>query len=409
MTKIIVGAGITGLYLAYKLIKYKNVNPNDILIIDKSHRVGGRIYTYQNKGYKYDVGAGRLGKKQKLVMKLIKEFDLMDKIYDITGDKDYFVDNKLFNEKELLKYYNSDFDSISKLWKYVIDYKSKLDLTKMNFHNYVSTFLNTNEVKILDRSLGYVNEIYKLNAYDAIYTLKKDFDVEDNSFFILIGGLSILYEKIYEYLKEKNVKIILNCYLLDIDETNKLIKTNKENYKYNEIYLAICKNGYMTIPYFNKYKQLFDTVSVGNLLRIYAKYDVNKNKWIKDIKKTLTDNKLQFIIPIDNKSGLIQISYSDDYISNYWNVLSTNQIKTNLVKYLKEIFPNEIVTEPEWITKHYWCCGAHFWKVGVKSKEIQKKIEKTFKPKNIYIIGEIYSSRQAWIEGSLETVEKLLK
>jgi len=409
MTKIIVGAGITGLYLAFKLIKYKNVNPNDILIIDKSDRIGGRIYTYQNKGYKYDVGAGRLGKKQKLVMKLIKEFDLTDKIYDITGDKNYFIDNKLLNENELLKYYESKFTSISNLWKYVIDYKSNQDLTKMNFHNYVSTFLSTNEVKVLDSSLGYVNEIYRLNAYDAIYTLKKDFDVENNSFFILIGGLSIIYKKIYEYLKEKNVKIILKCDLLDIDENNKLIRTNKNNYKYTELYLAICKKGYMTIPYFNKYKELLDTVSVGNLLRIYAKYDVNKNKWIKDIKKTLTDNKLQFIIPIDNKSGLIQISYSDDYIANYWNVLTTNQIKSNLVKYLKEIFPNETVTEPEWITKHYWCCGAHFWKVGIKSTIIKKKIEKTFKPKKIYIIGEIYSSRQAWIEGSLETVEKLLK
>jgi len=203
--------------------------------------------------------------------------------------------------------------------------------------------------------------------------------------------------------------IILKCDLLDIDDNNKLIKTNKNNYNYTELYLAICKKGYMNIPYFNKYKELLDTVSVGNLLRIYAKYDVNKNKWIKDIKKTLTDNKLQFIIPIDNKSGLIQISYSDDYIANYWNVLTTNQIKKNLVKYLKEIYPNENVTEPEWITKHYWCSGAHFWKVGIKSKIIRKKIEKTFKPKKIYIIGEIYSSRQAWIEGSLETVEKLFK
>lgn len=409
MTKIIVGAGITGLYLAYKLIKYKDINPNDILIIEKSNRVGGRIYTYQNKGYKYDVGAGRLGKKQKLVMRLIKEFNLTDKIYDITGDKNYFVDNKLLNEKELLKYYDSKFSSISKLWKYVIDYKSNLDLTKMNFHNYVSTFLSTNEVKILDRSLGYVNEIYRLNAYDAIYTLKKDFDVEDNNFFILMGGLSIIYEKIHEFLKEKNVKIILNCHLVDIDDKDKTIKTNKETYKYSELYLAICKKGYMTIPYFTKHKELFDSVSVGNLLRIYAKYDVNKNKWIKDIKKILTDNKLQFIIPIDNKSGLIQISYTDDYIANFWNVLTTKQIKINLVKYLKEIFPNENVTEPEWITKHYWCCGAHFWKVGKNSRIIQKQIEKMFKPKKIYVIGEIYSSRQAWIEGSLETVEKLFK
>ena len=82
--------------------------------------------------------------------------------------------NKLLNENKLLDYYDSKFSSISKLWKYVIDYKSNLDLTKMNFHNYVSTFLSTNEVKVLDRSLGYVNEIYRLNAYDAIYTLKKD-------------------------------------------------------------------------------------------------------------------------------------------------------------------------------------------------------------------------------------------
>ena len=79
--------------------------------IEKSNRIGGRIYTYSNKGYKYDVGAGRLGKKQKLIMKLIKELELEDKIYDITTDKNYFVDNKLLNEKELLKYFNSKFIS----------------------------------------------------------------------------------------------------------------------------------------------------------------------------------------------------------------------------------------------------------------------------------------------------------
>ena len=38
---IIVGAGITGLYLANK-IKDKSV-----LIIEKSHYLGGRIYTYE--------------------------------------------------------------------------------------------------------------------------------------------------------------------------------------------------------------------------------------------------------------------------------------------------------------------------------------------------------------------------
>lgn len=188
----------------------------------------------------------------------------------------------------------------------------------------------------------------------------------------------------------------------------KIIKTNKKKYKYDKLYLAICKKGYMTIPYFNKYKNLLDTVHVGNLLRIYAKFDVNKNKWIKNIKKTVSDNKLQFIIPINNEKGLIQISYTDDYIANFWNILNDKQIKMNLVRFLKEIFPNYDITEPNWITKHYWCNGSHFWKVGVKSKLIKKKINNTFNPKNIYILGEIYSDRQAWIEGSLETVEHYL-
>ena len=406
--KIIIGAGITGLYLAYKLIKNKNTDPNDILIIEKSNRIGGRIYTYNNDNFNYDVGAGRLGKKQKYIMKLLKELNLEDKMYDISNDKNYFVDDKLLNEKELLKYYKSEFNTISDLWDYVITYKSSLDLTKMNFHNYVSTFLNTNEVKILERSLGYINEIYRLNAYNAIYTLKKDFDVKENSFFILTSGLGIICDRLEEYLNEKNVKILLNTDLVDINEKKKIITTNKKNYKYDTLYLAICKKGYMTIPYFNKYKYLLDTVHVGNLLRIYAKFDVNKNKWIKNIKKTVSDNKLQFIIPINNEKGLIQISYSDDYIANFWNILNDNQIKINLVRFLKEIFPNYDITEPNWITKHYWCNGSHFWKVGVKSKLIKKKINNIFNPKNIYILVEIYSDRQAWIEGSLETVEYYL-
>ena len=49
MKHIIIGSGITGLYLAYKLINIKNINPNYIIIYEKDNRIGGRIYTYQNK------------------------------------------------------------------------------------------------------------------------------------------------------------------------------------------------------------------------------------------------------------------------------------------------------------------------------------------------------------------------
>ena len=43
MSNIIIGTGITGLYLAYKLIKNKNTNSEDIILFEKLSRIGGRI------------------------------------------------------------------------------------------------------------------------------------------------------------------------------------------------------------------------------------------------------------------------------------------------------------------------------------------------------------------------------
>jgi len=395
MTVIIVGAGIAGLYTAYKLSK----TTTDIRIIEKSDRYGGRIYTYKDQ---YDVGAGRLGKKQKLVMKLIKEFNLQHLIVDINPNKNYYVDEKMLDEQGLLKHYNSNYKALSDLWSYVIHYKSKLDLKQFTFHNYLGTFMPTKEIKVLERSLGYINEMYRLNASDAIYTLRKDFDVENNDFFILKGGLSILSKSLYDYIIAKNIIVDFNIQLKDIGKDH--IITDRETIKYSKLYLAVCKKAYVSIPFFEPYKDIFDTVSVGNLLRIYAKYDLNKNKWLHNLKKTVTDNKLQFIIPITD--DLVQISYSDDYIATYWNTLSKKETKKQITRLVKEMFPDKNVEEPLWITKHYWCCGSHFWKPNVNSKEIQKKINKI--DNNIKVVGEIYSSRQAWIEGALETVEKIL-
>ena len=396
MTVVIVGAGIAGLYTAYKL----SATTTDIRIIEKSDRYGGRIYTYKNK---YDVGAGRLGKKQKLVMKLIKDFNLEHLMIDINPNKNYYVDEKMLNEEGLLKHYNSEYKSLKDLWLYVINYKSTLNLRHFTFHNYLGTFLKTKEIKVLERSLGYINEMYRLNAYNAIDSLKKDFDVEDNAFFILKGGLHILSQSLYDYLKTKNITVEFNTSLHDIKDDH-IITDKRIHIKYSKLYLAVCKKAYMSVPYFKPYYNLFDSVSVGNLLRIYAKYDLNENKWLINMKKTVTDNKLQFIIPINE--DLVQISYSDDYIANFWNALSVKETKKQITRIVKEMFPNENVTEPLWITKHYWCCGSHFWKPNVNSKDIQKQINNI--NKNIKVVGEIYSSRQAWIEGALETVEQVV-
>ena len=280
----------------------------------------------------------------------------------------------------------------------------KVNKHDYNLDNYFSLFLPTNEVEVLNKSLGYVGEIYDMNAHNAILTLRKDFDVKNNDFFVLKEGIQKLCDVLYEYLKSRNVKIVFNASLIDIDDTSKSYTINNKKYKYTKLYLTITRSDYLNISYFKKYENVINSVSDGKLLRIYAQF---KDVWFKDMPKTLTDNKLQFIIPIDYNSGLIQISYSDSYNADFWNTFKDEKsVKKHIKKLLDEMFPDKKIKEPDWITMHYWSSGDHMWKVGINSKKIQKTIDSLFIKKDIYILGETYCDRQAWIEGAIETVHK---
>ena len=76
---------------------------------------------------------------------------------------------------------------------------------------------------------------------------------------------------------------------------------------------------------------------------------------------------------------------------------------------ITKLFGN--IPEPLWIKHHYWQIGGHYWKkLSIKNiNSISKKIIKPFNNAELYIIGETYSRHQAWIEGSLESVEDYMK
>ena len=408
MKHTIIGAGITGLYLAYNLL-LNRIPSADIVIFEGSKRIGGRIYTNEHKGFRYSVGAGRLGKKHKYVMKLIKDFKLKDQIINIGKNTNYFIEGRLMNEEQLLKHYKSTFKNLKELWKYAIEKKlngNKYDPNLYNLHNYFSLILNANEVELLKISLGYLGEMYDMNAYNGILTLRKDFDIRNNEFFVLRDGIQILCDVLYKYIVDAGVSVNFSSILEDVKDDDKTIRVNGNIYNYSKLYLTLKRSDYMKINYFKKYDYLFNTVSDGHLLRIFAQY---KDVWFKDMPKILTQNKLQFIIPIDYNSGLIQISYSDRYNADFWNAFKTEKdVKKYLTKILNEMFPEKNIKEPEWITMHFWESGDHMWNVGVNTKNIQDIIDGLFIPKDIYILGETYSERQAWVEGAIETVHKKL-
>lgn len=420
---VIVGAGISGLYTAYKLIKEKKISGDKIVILEKSRRIGGRVYTYSKLSeYKYDVGAGRLGKKHKYVMKLIKELGLSNDLVPISKEKCYYIEGKFMNEKELIKHFGSSFTSLSECWKYAITAKSKMDPKYVNLETYFSSILSTRDVCMLAKSLGYISEMYEMNAYNALDTIRKDFDVENNDFYVMRNGIQSICDKLYELLVSKNVKFLFDTYLKDIKKNNNknnyiniLVETERKPYTISafHLYITITRLDYTSIPFFKQYSNLFfDSVIDGKLMRIYAKYPIDNNSmscWFTGLPKTITDNKLLFIIPIDESKGLIQISYSDSYVAQFWNSLTSERlVRDKISKYLQEIFPNKTIPEPEWLTFHYWRNGVHFWRPEVCSHDVQQQMYQEMKKHNIFIVGETFCNRQAWIDGALEMVHNVI-
>ena len=81
---IIVGAGISGLYTCYNLLK---INKNyKILILEKNKENGGRIQTINYKKTTYEAGGARFHDKQLRISKLIRELKLDKLKYKISND-----------------------------------------------------------------------------------------------------------------------------------------------------------------------------------------------------------------------------------------------------------------------------------------------------------------------------------
>jgi len=78
----IIGGGITGLTTAYrvkKIIEKENL-PFELIILEGSLKVGGKIYTMKTKTRSIDLGAESIDTRYPEALELIKELGLDDQL-----------------------------------------------------------------------------------------------------------------------------------------------------------------------------------------------------------------------------------------------------------------------------------------------------------------------------------------
>ena len=413
---IIVGGGIAGLYMMYNVLLQR---PDlKVLLLEKNERLGGRIYTHHETvdgiAYHMDLGAGRIGTHHRLVMNLIKRLGLEREIVPISDEKSYIeVTNGIPEDKSDL--YEETMVKLRQFLKSL-----KINLTKHYVFGLCKKYVSKAFAATLGRVFEYKSDIYAFNAADAA-TYFTDQYAAKSSFFTMKDGIQSIIDALVQRIgiKKKTGFIIktsayvddIQCdngdYTVSYNNGNTGNTGNKAKAKAPHLVLALPRNDLSRFTILDSLHGLLDTINEIPLLRIYEIYPIEKGKgsWFSHIKKTVTNTRLQMVIPIDQKTGLIMSSYSDYKNAQHWLDLDKGRMKATLHRLLQEAFAMQI-PQSKWLKFHYWPIGVAAWKRNVDSAAIGGQIVNPLP--NLYICGENYSQYQAWIEGALETSEKVL-
>ena len=86
--------------------------------------------------------------------------------------------------------------------------------------------------------------------------------------------------------------------------------------------------------------------------------------WFKNINRTITNNYIRHIIPINYEKGLIMISYIDSEYAEMWYDSSSNK-KIVINRLHKENLFNIVPPEPEYIKSYYWSSGLQYGSLDI--------------------------------------------
>jgi hypothetical protein len=184
------------------------------------------------------------------------------------------------------------------------------------------------------------------------------------------------------------------------------VSTNKETYFTKKLILALTlkpldKLAANLIDF--EYKDYVGTVE---FVRIYT---YHKNGYLSDKigHYNLVPNELQKIIKITDK--ILMASYSDNKEAKYWKKVSLLDKKSQIKKVENKLQDLNIgIDKVDDVEIGYWNEGVHYYKPfgSLKFSQLLKKLSKP--SKNVFVIGEIISKKQGYVEGAIESVNRTI-
>ena len=460
---VIIGAGFTGLYSAYELLKsYPEMS---IGIFEKGSRVGGRIMTEQVQGHIQEYGPMRFEPElQPNFSKLLKELCIPTKIFTpyTSPCKDPNFNDIWFEEVQAIVRDRSlapPFAILKHAFKKILD--EQWDVENDDIHD----MYRDEKKEWLKRYGTFQGQyIHMMGIWDILaHVLSKpalDYVVYNGTFYHMIavnpnaadvicfildiiatckfhlitidGGSNTLIEKLLKNVaKHVDMKLDHNLEtFLEFDENIELKFRNGEVTSCKRLILTCQQSGMQTIYGFDDdIKHYLNSVILVKLFKLFIV--IENPPWDEDTIPSPNFNadklpcrEIHYYYNKTNKTGMVML-YGDVPTLNYWKSFvpldadyvplhnDNSHLKNHVNHYLRIMFPHHrhfnIIDYclMDWSSEPHET-GCHFWKPKFVSSEIIEKLSQFGKNNNIHICGETYSNYQGFIEGCVRTAKKVL-
>lgn len=407
---VIVGAGLAGLHCALRL--KERFPKSKIAIYELYNYVGGRVVTYHPREFPsvhWENGAGRIHDSHILTKRYVWRYGLHLLKIPPTAQWRSASGQAPDTWNGIATILLHTFGNLPPT---VLASKTVAELLELvHGETYATTLLNR---------FPYRAEVYSMRADLAFQSLSKEMGTS-NDFYVVEEGLSEMVKAMRKELEERGVEFFFGHRLSAVNEdtpTTLKFKTEKGSatVRADKVILALHSDALKQVNPFQNLPML-KHLNMEPLLRTYHIYPTRGQKaWFHDIPKTITDSPLRYIIPINPAEGTIMSSYTDAQDTKHWmrilNKKGDRGLGAEILKETRALFSDHKIPEPLFFKAHPWKEGCTYWLPGrydpaTVSKKIMRPLP--FRWPEVYVCGESYSLRQAWMEGALEHAEEMLK
>ena len=409
---IVVGSGVAGLHTAIELLReFPRLR---LALYEKEGVVGGRAKTFhQTVGgahLQWEAGAGRISERHTHVLSLFKRYKLK---WNPIGAPTYFK-GRASTELEP-NVFEAGIPAM-------LDPLAGLPADELARHTVKQLLTRIHGAKRAENYLirfPYRAELEVMRADRALELFSHEMRGAAEQYGICAEGLSAMTEAMRKEVEQRHGTFFFEHELTGFKdgEATFLHDDKEKRVRAAHMVLALPSAALSHLRELRGWRTLRH-LRMTPLLRFYGVFpkDADGGMWYDEFGgRIVTAGHVRYMIPGSAEIGSAQISYTDTQDAEYWmERIATRgahaagmEIVDELRAWLKPTIPT-----PTYLRPHIWPAGATYWLPGDYSPEEESRAAVHPMPERypgLWVCGESFSLRQAWMEGALEHAEEMLR